>query len=69
VVAPRGRGEELLRDGVNALLTGPGPPELADALDRLGRDRTLAEELGRGARASAARHRLGWEHVVAKLVA
>jgi glycosyltransferase involved in cell wall biosynthesis len=46
---------DIVRDGVNGLLVdADAMPSLADALVRLLTDRELAEELGAGARASAA---------------
>ncbi|MFN2623460.1 MAG: glycosyltransferase family 4 protein [Chthoniobacterales bacterium] len=58
-VAPRKTG----------LVTKPTPAALAEALDTLWRDRTLAVKLGRAGRESYERLDLSWSEVVKKLLA
>jgi glycosyltransferase involved in cell wall biosynthesis len=57
---------ELVRDGENGLVVSPDPAGVAGAIGRLTQDDALAERLGRGARADAAR--MTWAAVVEQLV-
>ena len=57
---------ELVRDGANGFVCAPTPAVLAEKLDALGRDRTLAERLGQQALLDAAPHT--WERAVEELL-
>lgn len=51
VVTGAGGVPELVRDGIDGLLVSPeNPPELAEGIERVGRDRELAVRLARSAR-------------------
>jgi glycosyltransferase involved in cell wall biosynthesis len=58
---------ELIQDGVNGLVVRPEPEDLAAAIDRLGRDRALAERLGNASTDTIARLGIGWDTVVESL--
>src|SRR5262249_41504681 len=60
---------ELVEDGVNGYVAEPDPQALADAMNRLWRDRRRAEELGRGGQDAIRKHRIHWDHVIEKLTA
>jgi glycosyltransferase involved in cell wall biosynthesis len=60
---------ELVTDGVNGIVCEPEPIALADAMDRLYRDRAGTRKMG-----EAAQHRIGelkidWDHVVTRILA
>ena len=57
---------ELVRDGVNGLVSDPTPEALARALRTLTDDRNLAARLGESGAATAAR--LTWPEAIAKLL-
>ncbi|WP_040338425.1 glycosyltransferase family 4 protein [Candidatus Blastococcus massiliensis] len=59
---------ELVRDGVNGLVTAPQPEALAQAFDRLYRDRELAARLGAGHDQRLREMNIDWDHVVERLV-
>jgi glycosyltransferase involved in cell wall biosynthesis len=61
-----GGPSELVEHEVNGLVAPPTADGIAEALDRLAGDRPLAERLGEGARASAAR--FTWPATVESLV-
>jgi len=58
---------EWVEDGVTGLVTDGTPEGLGEAFDRLDADRELAAQMGRAGRARA--EALGWDHVVATLLA
>jgi glycosyltransferase involved in cell wall biosynthesis len=60
---------ELIRDGVNGFVAGPDPAELGAALDRLYVDRDLARRMGQAGRARIAELGIGWDRVIACLLA
>jgi glycosyltransferase involved in cell wall biosynthesis len=68
-VTDSGGVREFVEDGKSGYLTAPEPAAMAAAFDRLWSDRTLAETLGRGARARIDGLRINWDYVVARLTA
>lgn len=60
---------ELVQDGLNGLVTEPDPQALADAMDRLYWDRTLAATLGHNAQARLNELNISWPHVLESLLA
>ena len=56
---------EWVEDGVTGLVTDGSPAGIADAIDRLAADRSLAEKMGEAGRERVAG--LSWEPVVARL--
>jgi len=60
---------EFVSTRKNGLVTKPTPAAVAEALDTLWRDRTLAAKLGRAGRESYERLGLSWSEVVKKLLA
>jgi Glycosyl transferases group 1 len=60
---------ELVQDGQTGYVCSPDPDALAEALDRLWEDRTLARRLGRSARANYQDLRLSWDRVLEQLLA
>ncbi len=60
---------ELVEDGRNGLVTAPTPVALADAMDRLYRDRPLAARLGQANLRCLAELKIDWNHVVEALTA
>ena len=60
---------EFVSPRKTGLVTKPTPSALAEALDTLWRDRTLAVKLGRAGRESYERLDLSWSEVVKKLLA
>jgi glycosyltransferase involved in cell wall biosynthesis len=56
---------EWVEDGVNGFVTDGSPAGIADAIDRLAADRSLAEKMGEAGRERVAG--LSWEPVVARL--
>lgn len=60
---------EVIEDGRNGFVVEPTPEALAEAMDKLYRDRRQAERLGQEAGRSLARHRIDWDHVIEKLTA
>jgi glycosyltransferase involved in cell wall biosynthesis len=57
---------ELVVDGTTGFVTEPTPEAVAEGLDRLARDRSLAERMGQAALGEAARHT--WARAVDALV-
>jgi len=60
---------ELVEDGQNGLVTAPTPVALAEAMDKLYRDRPLAAQLGRANQARLGELKIDWNHVVDALTA
>jgi len=58
---------EWVEDGVNGFVTDGTPAGIADAIDRLAADRSLAEKMGEAGRERVAD--LSWDPVVARLTA
>ena len=70
VVATDGGGSaEFVRDGETGLVVEPDPVAVGAAFDALYEDRTAAARLGASARAAVKRAGIGWESVVARLLA
>ena len=55
----------MVQDSVNGLLVAPDPAAIAAAIERLVRDRTLLESLGRASRASVAA--FSWDVIAERL--
>ncbi|MGB8508910.1 MAG: glycosyltransferase family 4 protein [Pyrinomonadaceae bacterium] len=69
VVARDGGGAtEFVEDGRDGLIVEPEPRAIAEALDRLYLDRTLAQEMGRRGREKLLAMNLSWEHVVERII-
>ena len=60
---------ELVEDGQNGLVTEATPVALAEAMDRLYRDRQLAAKLGQANLRRLAELKIDWNHVVKALTA
>jgi glycosyltransferase involved in cell wall biosynthesis len=58
---------EVIEDGFNGYVAAPDPAALAEAMDRLWRDRRNGERMGKNAHESIARHRINWDHVIENL--
>ena len=59
---------ELVEDGLNGLVVGPDPHELAHALDRLWENKDWAQILGEKARKKVSQLDISWEIVTKKLL-
>ena len=59
---------EFVRDGREGLVAQPDPRDLALAFDRLFEDRAEAERLGQGSYARRDQLKIGWPHVIARLL-
>ena len=59
---------ELVKDGVNGLVTEPKPAALAKAFDRLYADRELAARLGAAQPGRMLEMNIDWDHVVERLL-
>jgi glycosyltransferase involved in cell wall biosynthesis len=59
---------ELIRDGVNGLICEPEPKALAEAMDRLYRDRKEARRLGEAAAQRISALGITWENVLNSLL-
>jgi len=60
---------EVIRDGHNGLICEPEPKALAEAMNRLWRDRVAGQRLGDAAHASLQLHGIHWDRVIEKLTA
>jgi glycosyltransferase involved in cell wall biosynthesis len=60
---------ELVEDDVNGYVAEPDPRALADAMNRLWRDRRRAQELGAGGLDALRTHHINWDYVIEKLAA
>lgn len=60
---------ELVTDGVNGLVAEPDPEAIAEAMDRLYRDREATHRMGRNAIACLAEKEISWSHVFERLLA
>lgn len=60
---------ELIKDGCNGIVVDPDPKALAQAMDSLYRDRSMAETLGRNGHAFLDEMNISWSHVVDRLLA
>ncbi len=60
---------ELIRDGDNGFVTEPSAKDLAAALDRLYRDRTMARRMGEAGQARIAELGVSWDRVLTRLLA
>ncbi len=70
VIVPNdgGGATELIKDGVEGLITEPNPQAVAAAIDSLYEDRTFAQRMGNQALSRIRQLDLSWTHVVEKLV-
>ena len=64
-----GGTQELVEDGVTGRVVPPEPRALAAAIDDLIRDKQRAAELGEAGFRRLQELRLGWDHVVERLLA
>jgi glycosyltransferase involved in cell wall biosynthesis len=62
-----GASRELIEDGVNGYVCPPDPRELADAMNRLWRDRAAAARMGEEGYRVIRHKRIDWDHVVESL--
>jgi glycosyltransferase involved in cell wall biosynthesis len=60
---------EVIDDGYNGLVCGPEPRSLADAMNRLWRDRKAGARMGENAHATLALYGIDWGRVIGKLLA
>lgn len=60
---------ELVQDGVNGFVTEPEPKALAEALDKLYRDRANTIAMGQNAKHRLKELNINWEHVLKRLLA
>jgi glycosyltransferase involved in cell wall biosynthesis len=60
---------ELVEDNVNGYVTDPTPEALAEAMNRLWRDRDSARQLGIGGRTAIRKHQINWDHTIERLTA
>lgn len=60
---------EFVEDGVTGLVVPPEPAAIADAIDRLYANRSIAQQLGRNGRERYEALGLSWDRVVEKLLA
>lgn len=68
-VSDSGGVPEFVADGQTGLVAAPEPQALADAFDRLHADRALARSLGEAARVQIDTLGIGWDRVIARLLA
>jgi glycosyltransferase involved in cell wall biosynthesis len=59
---------EIVEDGVTGLVAEPTPESLADAIDRLARDRDAAAAMGRAGRERIDELGIGWDAVIGALL-
>ncbi|GAA4337649.1 glycosyltransferase family 4 protein [Variovorax defluvii] len=60
---------EFVQHASNGLICEPTPAALAEAMDRLWRDRDEARRMGRAAQARIEALKIGWPHVIERLLA
>lgn len=60
---------EMVQDGFNGYVTEPNPQALAEALDKLYKDRAKTIEMGRNAKNHLQTLNINWEHVLKRLLA
>ena len=58
---------EVIRDGHNGSICEPEPRALAEAMNRLWRDRALGERMGANAHATLAQYGIDWDRVIERL--
>ncbi len=58
---------EVIRDGHNGLVCEPEPKALAEAMNRLWRDRSAGAAMGANAHATLAQHGIHWDRVIERL--
>ena len=58
---------EVIRDGDNGLICDPEPRALAEAMNRLWRDRADGRRMGANAHATLAGHSIHWDRVIERL--
>jgi glycosyltransferase involved in cell wall biosynthesis len=63
-----GGTSELIIDGVNGFLAEPTPQAIADCMDRLYRDRKLAESMGQAGALRLVQLGITWDRVIEKLL-
>jgi glycosyltransferase involved in cell wall biosynthesis len=60
---------ELVEDGLNGYVTEPLPQAIAEAMDKLYRDRKKTKQMGEDARARLLELNISWDHVLGRLLA
>ena len=60
---------ELVQDGVNGYVAEPSPQAVAEAMDKLYRDRKKTEVMGNNAHECLTELNISWSHVVRRLMA
>ncbi|MBP0628110.1 glycosyltransferase family 4 protein [Cupriavidus sp. AcVe19-1a] len=60
---------ELVQDGINGYITEPSPQAVAEAMDRLYRDRVNTKKMGNAARDRLGELNISWSHVLQRLLA
>jgi len=63
-----GGATEFVEDNVTGSVVGPDPKAIADAIDRLHRDRQRAARMGEAGRARISSLNLSWENVADKII-
>ena len=58
---------EVIEDGHNGLICEPEPKALAEAMNRLWRDRNKARAMGKNAHDTLQRFQIDWDHVIENL--
>jgi glycosyltransferase involved in cell wall biosynthesis len=64
-----GGTDELVENGVNGFIVPPEPAAIAEAIDKLFLDRTLARRMGQAAREGLKLKNISWDNIVEKLAA
>ncbi|QQR69796.1 MAG: glycosyltransferase family 4 protein [Alphaproteobacteria bacterium] len=59
---------ELVKDGVNGLITEPTPQAIAEALDRFYLDRAATRRMGKAAEERLGEMNISWPHVLERLM-
>ncbi|MHB2243563.1 glycosyltransferase family 4 protein [Pseudomonas monsensis] len=60
---------ELVKDGYNGYIAEPTPESLAQAMDKLYRDRSNTEAMGKNAKQRLVDLKISWSHVLERLLA
>jgi glycosyltransferase involved in cell wall biosynthesis len=59
---------ELIDDGINGFITEPTPQSLAEAMDKLYLDKSLAQKMGKSGQEKLITLNINWDNVVQRLV-
>ncbi len=63
-----GGTDEIIENAVNGYIVASDAQNLAEAMERLWRNRSRAIEMGQAAFATLAKHRIDWDHVIECMV-